>query len=189
MARYCSQFGEDKIIEAELARIGGPRNHWCFEVGASDGVKNSNVNYFIMSCGWHAVMIEADRELYAQLEPFNRMANVQTFNECIYPGDLDRILHAAGAPTDMDFGVIDIDGQDYYVWEAMITYKPRIMCVEFSPYVDENHLPGIGEDGRGGYNQAGAGPIMDLARRKGYELIGETFCNKIFRLKAEAPQA
>ncbi len=176
---YHAQFGEDRLIEHELLRI-TPRNQWCFEVGAGDGVKFSNVNYFIQQLGWSAALIEADPDQFRKLCQMDR-EGLHLFNERIGPDSLDGILARAGAPVDLDFGVIDIDGQDYYAWQGMKWHKPRLMLVEFSPYVEPDHLPGIGEDGCGGYNQAGAHHIASLGKSKGYELIAQTRVNMLFK--------
>lgn len=180
---YQSQFGEDRLIEEELARI-GTRNKWCFEVGAGDGVKFSNVHYFIHQLGWNAILIEADAAKYEALRQFES-EKVRTYHQTIGIDDLDGILADAGAPQDPDFGVIDIDGQDFYVWERL-KHSPRVMCVEFSPYVDPMHMPGIGECGKGGYNQAGEAQIRKLGDRLGYALMAKTRVNMLFTKRGAA---
>src|SRR5262245_5726313 len=116
---HTSQFGEDSIIQAIFERI-GTENKWCFECGASDGLFFSNTRKLIED-GWNAIQVEADPTFFEQL--FNRYKDnprvqcVQQFAG-LKPGNrLDDILKHAGAPQDIDLLVIDVDGQDYHLWD------------------------------------------------------------------------
>jgi hypothetical protein len=100
-----------------LFRHIGIENRWCFEVGAGDGVWLSNVQQWIRQ-GWHAVLIEADGIKYAELAK-HATDKVHTVHETITPRSLDRILAEAGAPVDMDMGVIDIDRDDFWAWVGL----------------------------------------------------------------------
>ena len=174
--RY-SQFGEEVMIREELDRI-GECSKWCFEVGAHDGITNSNTRRLIED-GWYGVLIEGDPDIYAKLEA-NKTGKAKTYNCMIGLHDLDRILTEAVAPRVIDVGVIDIDGQDFWVWAAMRKHRARLMLVEFSPYVADGHLPYIGAPGNGGYNQADEDRIRDLGDALGYAVVGRTKVNLLF---------
>jgi len=72
--------------------------------------------------------------------------------------------------------VIDIDGDDYWVWEAM-ELQPRVMLVEYKPDVYGGELEAVPERGNG---QAALPPIVELGTAKGYQLLATTFCNALF---------
>lgn len=171
-----SQFGEDGLIEAVLERI-GETNRWCFEVGAADGLFFSNTKR-LRDAGWTSVLIEAGQEQFAKLR---QLANGKTIvvNERINYGSLDRILGELHAPEDLDFGVIDIDGQDYWAWDGMKLFQPRVMLVEFMyDLPDPAFVPP--ENGEG---QAGLEAIIELGRQKGYTPLAGTYCNVLFARK------
>lgn len=165
-----SQFGEDGLIEAVLARI-GVEHRWCFEVGAGDGVEFSNVHRLI-SDGWNAVLIEADD---AKMDALTRFASdsVHVVHQKIGLNSLDRILLRCGAPVDLDLGVIDIDGQDFWAWTGLQIYRPRVMLVEVQP--SEGAIPAIGGEG-----QAGRLWVKMLGETKGYISVAGTHCNELF---------
>lgn len=169
-----SQFGEDGFIAAALKRI-EPVNRWCFEVGAGDGKALSNT-WSLRQDDWNAVLIESDEERANDCLQYVS-DRVAVYHEHIGPESLDRILAYAGAPVDLDFGSIDIDGQDYYVWQGMTIYQPRLMLVEFSPYgkEPENFLPELDGIGQAGINQ-----IVKLGREKGYFPMLSTAVNVLF---------
>jgi len=175
-----SQFGEDGLIEA-LFDLVGTTNRCCFEVGAADGVFCSNTKR-LRDQGWHAVLIEKDVGQFEKLK-LHEAPNVRTVCEMVGNGtkgrSLDAILAACGGiPHDLDFGVIDIDGQDYWVWSDMVRYKPRVMLVEFRPTGDPLFVPD-----RNGKGQAGLEAIRTLGDRKGYAVAAVTAVNVLFALK------
>lgn len=171
-----SQFGEDGLIEAVLEKI-GETNRWCFEVGASDGLFYSNTKR-LRDAGWRAVLVEGNSLSFEKCRSFESPL-VHVVHQKIKANSLDNILAGVGAPIRMDFGVIDIDGQDYWAWDGLRTFRPRVMLVEFM-YLNENFhnpyfIPAVGEEG-----QAGLEAICDLGRSKGYTPIVSTYCNVLF---------
>jgi len=174
-----SQFGEEGIVEHALAWI-GVKNRWCFEVGASDGETLSNTKYW-RDQGWDAVLIEASEGSFQKLKSSCR-ENERAVQCKIEQYDLDRILAEHGAPRDMDFGSLDIDGQDWYCWSGMIEYRPRVMIVEIA-----TGGPGtVPEPGKPG--QAGIHDIDRLAYAKYYTRVGQTHCNAIYVANEAKPK-
>jgi len=169
-----SQNGEDGLIAALFDKI-GTRNRWCFEVGAADGMKLSNT-WVLRQASWKAVLIEADDAVFAELARGNR--TVICVHERIGLRSLDRILAAANAPRDLDFGVIDIDGQDLPVWNGLEDYRPRVVMIEYNAGGD-GVLGGVFERGEPVW-QAGYESIARLGRSKGYEPVATTGHNAFF---------
>lgn len=167
-----TQFGEDGLIDACLRRVGETNRH-CFEIGAADGRFFSNT-LRLRENGWFAVLIESHAALYEKLQ--------REFGEqstCIYTHctDLDSVLLQTEISTTPDLGVIDIDGQDYWLWDALVTVRPRVMLVEISTRGEWEGIPGIGEEYPA---QAGLRAVEDLGRRKEYTLVAHTYCNALF---------
>jgi hypothetical protein len=171
-----SQFGEDGVLQAIFSII-RPANEWCFECGAADGLFFSNTRRLIEQ-GWHAVLAEADDRSFARL-----LENTAPFGDRVkctkqVVGStcrIDGLLHLAGAPLDIDLVVIDVDGQDFYLFNHILQYRPRVVMVEFDQNADEDFIPTL--DGAG---QAGALAITKLARGKFYQLVHLSRCNGIF---------
>lgn len=173
-ANSTSQFGCDGLIAAALERFGAA-NRWCFEVGANDGLFFSNTHR--LRCdGWDAVLIESGAEYFERLRGL-ATDKVRTIPKRIGPKCLDQILGQCGAPENIDLGVIDIDGQDYWAWEGMRRFTPRLMLVEFE-YGSENHPSFIPDCG--GAGQASYQAIRDLGQTKGYTALAKTTVNLLF---------
>jgi hypothetical protein len=173
-ANSTSQFGEDGLIAAALERF-GEQNRWCFEVGAHDGCFLSNTHR-LRCLSWDAVLIEADAEQFEKLR-LQASNKVRTIPKRIGLRCLDGILSECGAPQDIDLGIIDIDGQDYWAWDGLREFEPRLMLVEFE-YGSDDHPPrivGCGEPG-----QSNCKAIEQLGVQKGYVPLAKTPCNLLF---------
>ena len=168
-ANTYTQFGEDGLIAACLERI-GETNRQCFEVGAADGLFFSNT-LRLREQGWSAVLIESDPILFGKLD--DTYGNTAI---CIHATatDLDNQIPSEFSRTP-DLGVIDIDGQDYWLWNDMVDIRPRIMLVEIFPRNDNEPIPK-----QGGRGQAGLNPIRKLGEDIGYTLVATTLCNALF---------
>jgi len=169
-----TQFGEDGLIAACLSKI-GETNRQCFEIGAADGRFFSNT-LLLRERGWRAVLIESD-QLQAQ-RLINEFGGDSVCLNMLCTS-LNEPLRDAGMSRTPDLGVIDIDGQDYWLWEDLTEFEPRIMLVEISTRGTCEPPPERGGDG-----QAGLDAIRSLGEAKGYTMVAETFCNALF-IKSE----
>ncbi len=169
-----SQHGEDGLIAAIFAKI-GMFNRWCFEVGAGDGVTLSNT-WALREDRWRAVLIEADKAQFGELvEHRNAFTEIRCRKiEATGENSLDYLLAKCGGfPITPDFGVIDIDGDDLYIWAMLQDIRPRVLMIEFNPNGD-------GTLTFNGQWQAGRDSILALGEEKGYTPIVEIGCNLIF---------
>jgi len=176
-----SQFGEDGIIALALATI-GTRNRWCVEAGAWDGVHFSNT-HSLMRQGWSGVFFEANADRFPALqETYRGNPRAHLVNAFVgFEGAnaLDRLLTHAEVPPDLDLLSLDIDGTDYWVWESLIQYRPRLIVIEFNPSVPNDVLFVQDRDMR--INQGSSLlALTALGKQKKYELIAATECNAIF---------
>lgn len=175
-----SQYGEDGILET-IFKLIGASNRWCFEAGAADGIFFSNTRSLVEQ-GWKAILVENDPDAFQRLLK-NATPNCICENVKLEPqgqNSLDGILRRNNAPKDIDLVVIDIDGQDWHIWNALLEYKPRVVVIEYARlgdaarYGGDEFIPTIG-----GKGQAGCAAIIRLACGKGYAPIVQTECNII----------
>ncbi len=171
-----SQFGEDGVLQAIFGVIGAT-NEWCFECGAADGLFFSNTRRLIED-GWQAVLVEAEDDAFNRLVENNagygdrvRCVNLMIDTE----HRIETILHRFGVPIDIDLMVIDVDGQDYYLFNSIFQYRPRVVMAEFDPEADPDFLPPLGAPG-----QAGWRAMLKLGAGKFYTHVHTSGCNLIF---------
>lgn len=177
-----SQLGEDGII-ARIFELIGTTSKWCVDVGAHDGTHLSNTRY-LMEQGWSGVFFEGRRKRFVTLEATYR-GNANAYPACAMVGfdpaqnSLDHLLAKTPIPKSFDLLSIDIDGNDWYIWDSLLEYRPRVVVVEFNPTIANDVAFVQDRDPR--LNQGcSLLALCDLAARKGYELAAATDWNGIF---------
>jgi hypothetical protein len=177
--RVFSQFEEDGIVLCLLASLGaGPRIF--VDIGAGDGnCANLAVNF-----GFHGVFVEANAALVARGRTFyaehpDTSLYPPAFVEArVTPANADSVVRSAGIAGEIDLLSIDIDGNDYWVWEALTVVEPRVVLVEahpelgrrslVAPYADDPaNIPGRPRHFLG----ASPAALTVLAERRGYRLV------------------
>ncbi|WYD80838.1 MAG: hypothetical protein V8K32_00280 [Candidatus Electrothrix gigas] len=170
-----SQAGEDGIIEYLCARL-GIQSGWCVEFGAWDGKHLSNTWNLIQN-GWSGVLIEGNKEKAESLNALY-VKNPSVYTICAYVGfdesdqnGLDALLSATPTPKKFELLSIDIDGNDWYVWNAMKNYQPAVVIIEANSSIPASVSKVHPVNSGGG---ASARALVELARCKGYELVAHT---------------
>ena len=177
-----SQNGEDGIIEHIIKTI-SPSNHYCVEFGAWDGKHFSNCYNLIKNRSWKGAMIEANAEKYKELvNTYSSDANVKCINKYVqFEGNdtLDNILTEINAPKDIGVLSIDIDGNDYYVWESLKKFTPELVVIEFNPTIP-NDVIFVQEKSFAVNQGCSLLSLIMLGKQLGYELVCCTKWNAFF---------
>jgi hypothetical protein len=177
-----SEWGEDGILK-KVFEIIEPTNRWCVEFGAWDGKHTSNT-YSLMTAGkWSGVFVEADPEKFkALLTTYGsnpRAHCVQRFVNFDGTSTLDCILAQTPIPRDFDLLSIDIDGNDYHIWESLRKYEPRVVVIEFNLTIPQ-HVEFVQPRDMRVQQGSSALSLRKLGKEKGYELVCLTVCNAVF---------
>lgn len=175
-----SQFGEDGVIEEIFNRI-GTINKMCVEFGAWDGIHLSNAWNLWHNKEWKALLIEGDKEKHELLVSNTKeFSNVHPYLAYVAPdgeNSLDSILKKVNFPIDLDMLSIDIDGDDYYIFESLVKYRPRLLLVEYNPTIPPTYdLLQV----KGEYFGSSALSLLKLAHKKQYKLVHMTDTNMFF---------
>jgi len=173
--RVYSQNGEDGIIAEIFARV-PPTRHYFAEFGAQDGMECNAAN-LARRRGWSGFMIEADPQTAQRLARNYRLLPVHTVQAFVDRDNIAGLFQASGVPQDLDLLSIDIDGNDYWVWEALAIYRASLVVIEYNPtypppvrwimsYNAEHRWDGTT------YQGASLSSLAALAERLGYSLLG-----------------
>jgi hypothetical protein len=115
-----SQNGEEAIIDNILSNC-GKSTEFFVELGAGDGYHLSNGRNFIER-GWKGIMIDAD----------NR-GNEEVKQHKITRENVNELLELHNCPKEFDFLSIDLDGNDYWILEKILSeYRPKLVIAEFN---------------------------------------------------------
>lgn len=181
-ARTYSQSGEDGIIEKILETL-PERDRWCVEFGALDGTSLSNTRNLIEHADYSAVLIEASKARFKELESnYSHTEKVTTLNRFVgfsVNDNLDYVLAGVSIPSNFDFLSIDIDGNDYHVWKSSLRFSPKVVCIEFNQTIP-NEVKFIQPADPKVTQGSSLSALVDLGKEKGYELVCVEGVNAFF---------
>jgi len=178
-----AQEGEDGLLEYIFSNI-EPKSKFAVEFGAGSMSGTPNVKWLVDKFGWKSIMWEnrnknndSDRKKYGI-----SITSVTDTN-------INDLFKKHKVPVDVDLVVIDVDGQDYYIWEAL-TWKPQVIEIEFNTILDVNESKVMHRDIKhytwrntnSSYYGASVTALKKLGKKKGYTLIGACGRNLFFVL-------
>ena len=177
-----SQWGEDGIVE-KIFQIIDADSKVCIEFGAWDGFHLSNTANLWSNKGWKGILIEGDRARFDALQ--DNIANYDCVCINAYVSkdgqdSLESILFKSGVVTHIDLLSIDIDGNDYHIFDSLNTLRPSVIICEYNPTIPA-HYDVYQEYGNGSFGSS-VSALLRVARVKGYILVGITDTNCFFVL-------
>ena len=115
------------------------------EFGAWDGKHLSNT-YNLFLNGWNGIYIETDRSRYIDLtttfrEHRDRIDCVNAHVGYTDTDNLDTLIETYSTKRNFDLVSIDVDGLDYFIFDKMTNYLPKVVCIE----VNAGHHPDYSE--------------------------------------------
>jgi hypothetical protein len=185
-----SEHGEDGIIE-KIFDIIGEEKKWCVELGALNGVHGSNVWHLVKEREWSGVLIEADQTYFEKLQQeyvgLNTVHCVNAFVSFEGSDSLDHIFARTPLPKTFDLFSLDIDGNEYHLWDSLTEYRPRVMVVEFNPSIP-NDVVFVQPRDMKVFQGSSLRALIELGKRKGYELVAANEVNAFFVVKELFPK-
>tara|TARA_R110002020_G_scaffold12491_1_gene45839 strand:+ start:133 stop:840 length:708 start_codon:yes stop_codon:yes gene_type:complete len=151
----------------EIFKTIGTTNKYYVDIGAYDGVTNSNVIDLKLKFGWDGLMID------------NNEANalLGLHKHSVTKDNICDLLGKYKVPQNFDFLSLDIDGMDYWILNSLLThYKPRVIVVESNvrfKSLESNVLKYKEDYCWDGLNWYGASPyaLKKLSNKFGYTPI------------------
>lgn len=180
--RFYSQNGEDGIVQLLLAAV-GTETRKTVEICAGDGVECNSAN-LIVTHGWTGLLVDGGDELVTRGRRFYEDGAETWYwppvllRSWVTRDNVNQLVQDAGFGGDVDVLTIDLDGVDYWIWEALDCVRSRIVIVEYNagwgpeeavtvPYSD-NFAWERGSQ----YFGASLGAMVKLAAAKGYRFVG-----------------
>ena len=177
-----SQHGEDGIIEEILKRLSQNNDFQYCEFGAWDGIHLSNTCALIKKNDCKALLIEPNKKKYNELcknFPSNKIIKLNNFVEVKGKNSLDNLLKENEFNVNFDFLSIDVDSIDYYIFESLKIYKPKVICIEFNPTIP-NEVYFVQKNNASINQGSSAKALIELASKKKYFAVCSTKTNLFF---------
>lgn len=189
--RVFSQWGEDGIIQHLINTV--PIEHRNFvEFGVED-YSEANTRFLLMHDNWSGLLLDGDPDNIARIRRDDLSWRYTLKAECAFitRENINELLSRNGMAGDVGLLSIDIDGNDYWVWEALDVINPRIVVIEYNSRFGPSRAVSVPYDA--GFTRAKAhhstiyygaslAALVRLGERKGYDFVGSnsTGCNAFF---------
>jgi hypothetical protein len=176
-----SQNGEDGIIQYLINNIDIP-NKTFIEFGVETYIE-SNTRFLLINNEWSGLILESDVDYinFIKKDYVFQKYDLEIEKVFITKDNINTIIKNYTNVNDIGLLSIDIDGNDYWIWEAITEIQPRIVICEYNatfgdtkkvtiPYkADFNKSTANSSDL---YFGASLNALCDLGHKKGYDFIG-----------------
>jgi hypothetical protein len=176
-----SQFGEDGIIQYLISRV--PIEHDVFvEFGVGD-YRESNTRFLLCNDNWRGLILDAGTAHidFVRSNPLGWRHSVDARSVFVTRENINEAIAEAGIAGEIGLLSIDIDGNDYWVLDAIQVTSPRILIAEYNSTfgpeaaVSVPYTPGF-ERGKAHYSNlywgASLAAMCLAADRKGMAFVG-----------------
>lgn len=178
-----SQFGQDGVLEKIFETI-IPSNKFFVEFGSSGTDDGEGNTANLRRLGWAGLLIDAENRNGSQYPVVPAKINAE---------NIEILLGENGVPDRFGFLSIDIDGIDFYVWKAIQSFRPDVVCAEINWHIRKHddfivpYNPDFFWNGGLIYG-CGCLPMFKLGRAKGYSLVAMERCDMIFVADEHSPE-
>lgn len=178
-----SQHGEDGIIQYIISKIAIP-NPVFVEFGV-ETYTESNTRFLLMNNNWSGLVLDgSERNIkFIQNDFIYWKYNITAKQAFITKDNINQLISDYTKTADIGLLSVDIDGNDYWIWDEINVINPRIVICEYNsafgdtkkltvPYKSDfvrskEHYSEL-------YFGASLAAFCHLAEQKGYDFIGTT---------------
>lgn len=178
-----SQFGDDGIIQYLVYQIGISADLQTFiEFGVQD-YQESNTRFLLMNDNWRGLILDGSQ---SNIDKVMQGSDYWRYDLTAVTAFIDRdnindLFIRHGFTGEIGLLSIDIDGNDYWVWERIEAVNPMIVVAEYNSTFGAQYAVTIPYDAtfqrnRAHYSNLYWGASLKafclLAERKGYAFVG-----------------
>lgn len=175
-----SQFNEDGIIQFLINNL-DIKNHSFIEIGV-ENYEEANTRFLLENNCWQGMIVDSSLENISHIkkQDYYWRYNIKAKDAFVTKDNINKIIQIDNPQQNIGLLSIDIDGNDYWIWESISTVKPDILIIEYNSLFgseerlslkyDENFIrpqKGIYKCLYGASLQA----LTNLSKKKGYSLV------------------
>jgi hypothetical protein len=179
--RVFSQWGVDGLIQYLLDRV--PISKKIFVEFGVENYLESNTRFLAMNDHWSGLVMDGSRQHidFIQHDLISWACQLKSVCAFITRENIEDLLESNGITGDIGLLSVDVDGNDYWIWEAIRSIAPRIVICEYNslfgriarvttPYDpafvrSDMHYSKV-------FYGASIAALESLGRSKGYTLVG-----------------
>lgn len=176
-----SEYGEDGLIQYLLRYI-----HIENPIFVEFGVQNyleSNTRFLLINNNWSGLLIDgsSDNIAYIKSDPIYWRHNLNAICAFVTKENINDLLKENGVVGDIGILSIDIDGNDYWIWNAIDAINPAVVIIEYNARFGKDMSVTVPYDSDFIRSQkhhsmiyfgASIRALCALATKKGYAFVG-----------------
>lgn len=190
-----SQSGEDGIIQWLINNI-EIKNKFFIEFGVENYLE-SNTRFLLLNDYWKGLVIDGDINNieFIKKDPISWRCHLKACHSFITKDNINELFESCSVPNDVGILSVDIDGNDYWVLNAIKNINPAIVIVEYNSYFGPTRKitipydPGFVRSSAHFskiYYGASISAFNSLLNLKGYKLVASNFSgNNIFFVRED----
>ncbi len=192
-----SQFGEDGILQYLIRETGIRAEERSFVEFGVQTYAESCTRFLLLNNYWRGLIIDGSQAYMNAIrhQDIYWRHDLTAIGAWIDRDNIDGLIANAGFSGDIGVLVVDIDGNDYWVWERIEVVNPVIVVVEWNSVFGPEHAISVPYDPafvrtRAHYSNlfwgASIAAFEHLGNRKGYALLGSNSAgNNIFFVRKD----
>lgn len=175
-----SQFGEDGLIQFLINNLDLSSKKF-IEFGVED-YEEANTRFLLENNNWSGLIIDSSKDNidYIKKQNYYWKYNIRAEKEFITKENINTIIKKNNFEGKIGILSIDIDGNDYWIWNEIEIVKPDIVIIEYNarlgselsmtiPYKSNfNRAESLKRNNYG----ASLSALNKLGEKKGYRLVG-----------------
>ena len=179
--RVYSQWGEDGILDWLTHIVAVPKKVFV-EFGVED-YSEANTRFLLTQRGWSGLVLDGSEQNVARIrkDEIYWRHHLSAAAAFITRENINELIATNGVSGDIGILSIDIDGNDYWIWEAISVVDPAIVVCEYNAVFGAERRVTIPYNpdfvrSRAHYSHLYAGAslaaLVSLGARKGYAFVG-----------------
>lgn len=127
-----SQFGEDGLINLILKNINF--KHKTFVEFGVENYEEANTKLLLEGFNWSGTIYDCNENYISDIKKKNYYwkFNLRVFNKYITSENINSVLKEHCDIDKISLLSIDIDGNDYWIWEAINCIEPELVIIEYN---------------------------------------------------------
>jgi hypothetical protein len=175
-----SRATEDGVIQYLIKHVDVPAKRF-IEFGVEDYTE-SNTRFLLQNNNWEGLVIDGSKKAVDYIKKAEWSSFHHLFSECAFitAENINELFLKNGFEGDLGILSIDIDGNDYWVWQAITVVNPVIVVVEYNSVLGSEkaitvpYNPSFVRSGQLHNNLfwgASLAALAHLGNKKGYALV------------------
>jgi len=181
--RVSSQWGQDGIIDWLIERAEIPPTAQTFIEFGVDDYRQSNTRFLLQNRNWRGLIMDGHEAMVSAVKSDGLAWRYDLTARAAFitRENINDLIAGAGLSGEIGLLSIDIDGNDYWIWEALHSVRPILCICEYnavlgdvhpicSPY--DAHFSRTKSHPSNLYFGASIAALRSLATKKGYRFVG-----------------